>query len=59
MTVPRHKVVVATRLLDAPLAPLNKEILEAVVSSTLTIMPVAVEELAAAVLMEVIFIIAI
>ena len=57
MIVPRHKVVVATRFLDVPLAPLNKEILEAM--RELTIILAAVEELAAAVLMEVIFIIAI
>ena len=57
MTVPRHKVVVAMLLLDVPLAPFNKEILEAVRQQA--IMPAAVEELAAAVLMEVIFIIAI
>ena len=56
MTVPRHKVVVAVILhQDAPLAPLNKEILEAVYKEWLA----AVGELAAAVLMEVIFIIAI
>ena len=57
MTVPRHKVVVAMVLLRAPLAPLNKGILETVRHTA--IMPAAVEELAAAVLMEVIFIIAI
>ena len=57
MTVPRHKVVVVIMQQDAPLAPLNKEILEAIRQQP--IMPAAVEELAAAVLMEVIFIIAI
>ena len=57
MTVPRHKVVVQVLLSHVPLAPLNKEILEAV--RQYSFMPAAVEELAAAVLMEVIFIIAI
>ena len=55
MTVPRHKVVVALIHQDAPLAPLNKEILEAREQDMLAV----VGELAAAVLMEVIFIIAI
>ena len=57
MTVSRHKVVVATMLLDVPLAPLNKAIMEAVGPA---IMPeaaaAAVEELEGLEREEVIFI---